>query len=225
MSGHVKSEIVAAIESDGIVPVFHSSRVETAIAVAGTLFSAGLSTFEFTNRSDRASHVFEGLTRWADEEAPHLVIGAGTIIDADAANEMIDLGAAFVFGPTFSEEVAAVCSDRDVLYVPGCATPTEIQTAYRHGCELVKLFPAHAIGGPSFLRAIRAPCPWVRAIPTGGLEPTDDSLRAWFEAGATAVGLGSKLIPPAIVEQEDWQSIARTARQVIAVARAVRGAE
>jgi 2-dehydro-3-deoxyphosphogluconate aldolase/(4S)-4-hydroxy-2-oxoglutarate aldolase len=96
---------------------------------------------------------------------------------------------------------------RNIPYVPGCATMTEILAAYRAGCDLVKLFPAGSIGGPAFLDAVRAPCPWVRAIPTGGVEPTVESLRSWYRAGAPAVGMGSKLLPRPLIEARDFDGL------------------
>jgi len=216
MASHGKSEVLATIYAEGVVPVFYNADPDVAREVGRRLVKGGLSTIEFTNRGDGAVEVLADLMRWARRELPELVVGAGTVTDPATAGHVIDLGVNFVFAPSLSAEVAAVCNSRGVPYVPGCATLTEIQAAYDLGCEVVKLFPAGSIGGPSFLSAIRAPCPWVLAIPTGGVEPTTDSLAAWFDAGAPAVGMGSKLLPAGLVGTGDWDAIEQSVTAAVA---------
>jgi 2-dehydro-3-deoxyphosphogluconate aldolase/(4S)-4-hydroxy-2-oxoglutarate aldolase len=221
MASHNKADVLAAIRRDGVVPVFYHADIDTTREVARRLVAGGVSTIEFTNRGDGAIEVFADLIRWARRELPELVVGVGTVVDATTAGYVIDLGANFVFAPALSAEVAAVCNSRNVPYVPGCGTLTEIQTAYGLGSDFVKLFPAGSIGGPAFLSAIRAPCPWVQAIPTGGVEPSAASIKAWFDAGAPAVGMGSKLLPADMIGRGDWQGVEeRVAATVAAVAQA-----
>ncbi len=221
MASHSKADVLAAIRRNGVVPVFYHADIDTTREVARRLVAGGVSTIEFTNRGDGAIEVFADLIRWARRELPELVVGVGTVVDATTAGYVIDLGANFVFAPALSAEVAAVCNSRNIPYVPGCGTLTEIQTAYRLGSDFVKLFPAGSIGGPAFLSAIRAPCPWVQAIPTGGVEPTAQSIKAWFDAGAPAVGMGSKLLPADLVHSRDWAAVEeRVVATVGAVAQA-----
>lgn len=218
-----KARVLEAIETDGVIPVFYSADPNVMQAVARSVFSGGLSTLEITNRGDGAVELMADVLAWARDQLPSLIVGAGSVVEAATAAYLIDVGVNFVFGPCLSAEVAAVCHERNVPYVPGCGTMTEIQAAYRLGCDMVKLFPAGAIGGPSFLRAARAPCPWIRAIPTGGVEPTVESLQVWFDAGAPAVGMGSKLIAKTAVAAGDWAEIERAvSRAVTAVAAARR---
>jgi 2-dehydro-3-deoxyphosphogluconate aldolase/(4S)-4-hydroxy-2-oxoglutarate aldolase len=220
MATHTKADVLATIGRDGVVPVFYDGDVEVAKEVARRLMAGGITTLEFTNRGDAAVAVFAELIGWARQELPDLVVGAGTVTGPVTAGQVIDLGADFVFAPNLSAEVAAVCNERNIPYVPGCGTLSEIQAAYRLGCDLVKLFPADSIGGPSFLKAVRAPCPWVRAVPTGGVEPTVESLRAWFGAGAPAVGMGSALLTRELIARKDWdaleQKVAETVKAVAA---------
>ena len=223
MAAHRKAEVLEAIRRDGVVPVFFHADVEVAKEVARRLVAGGLSTLEFTNRGDDAVGVLAGLLGWARRELPQLIVGAGTVTRAATADHVIDLGASFVFAPSLSAEVAAACNDRNIPYVPGCGTLTEIQAAYRLGCDFVKLFPAAAIGGPAFLSAVRAPCPWIQAVPTGGVEPTEESLRAWFTAGAPAVGMGSNLLAKDLVEAGDWDAIEARVRATVAAVAAARG--
>ena len=207
MASHSKLEVLNTITHEGVVPVFYDPDVVVTTDVATTLVAGGISTLEFTNRGDGALGVLAELIRHARHDLPELIVGAGSIVDGATAAHVIDLGANFVFGPSFSPEVANVCHLRNVPYVPGCATMTEILAAYRAGCDFVKLFPAGSIGGPKFLEAVRAPCPWVQAIPTGGVEPTAESLRPWYRAGAPAVGMGSNLLPKGLVEERDFDGL------------------
>jgi 2-dehydro-3-deoxyphosphogluconate aldolase/(4S)-4-hydroxy-2-oxoglutarate aldolase len=207
VASHTKVEVLEAIDRDGVVPVFHDSDVDVAREVANTLVAGGIGTLEFTNRGDGALAVLDSLLGHSRQHLPELIVGAGSIVDGATASQVIDLGVNFVFAPGFSAEVAGACHLRNIPYVPGCATVTEILAAYRAGCDLVKLFPAGSIGGPAFLEAVRAPCPWVRAIPTGGVDPTVESLRPWYRAGAPAVGMGSKLLPKPLIQAKDFDGL------------------
>lgn len=221
MASHTKVEVLETIVRDGVVPVFYDSDVDVTKEVASTLVAGGIGTLEFTNRGDGAIAVLDELLGHARQHLPELIVGAGSIVDGATAAHVIDLGVNFVFAPGFSPEVAQVCALRNVTYVPGCATMTEILAAYRAGCDLVKLFPASSIGGPAYLEAVLAPCPWVTAIPTGGIEPTVESLRSWYRVGAPAVGMGSKLLPKALIEARNFDGLHELiAATVAAVAEA-----
>jgi 2-dehydro-3-deoxyphosphogluconate aldolase/(4S)-4-hydroxy-2-oxoglutarate aldolase len=182
--------ILDLMEADGLVPLRSSPDLEVLRATANAIAEAGLSTFEVTLRSEGAVEAISVLAG----EVEDLRIGAGTVLTAADAEAVVDAGATFVLSPTVVPGVAAVCTDAGVPYIPGCATPTEIQAALELGCEVVKLFPASTLG-PGFLSAVRAVFPGLRAIPTGGLRPEPTSLDPWFDAGAFAVGLGSALFP------------------------------
>lgn len=224
MAVHSKTTVLSTIRADGIVPVFHHADQDVCREVASRVVAGGISTLEFTNRGDGAMERFADLHRWASTSLPSLVLGVGSVIDPGTAARAIDIGANFVFAPSFSSEVAKVCNRRNITYVPGCGTVTEIQRAYEAGVDVVKLFPAHQLGGAAFLRALRAPCPWVQAIPTGGVESEVDSLRTWFDAGAPAVGMGSKLLPAEMISTHDWGGLEeKVASAVSAVATARNG--
>jgi 2-dehydro-3-deoxyphosphogluconate aldolase/(4S)-4-hydroxy-2-oxoglutarate aldolase len=225
MASHPKSDVLATISREGVVPVFYDADIEVAKAVARSLAAGGISTVEFTNRGDGAVRVFAELIAWARREMPGLIVGAGSVTQAATAGHVIDLGANFVFAPNLDPEVAVVCNERNVPYVPGCGTLSEIQQAYRLGCDFVKLFPADAIGGPAFLKAVRAPCPWVRAVPTGGVDATVESLRAWYEAGAPAVGMGSKLLTKDLIASADWDGLERKVAETVTAVAVARSKE
>ncbi len=221
MAAHDKSTVLATIRNDGIVPVFHHTDRLVCTEVASRVVGGGLSTLEFTNRGDGAVGRFQYLIEWAAETQPDLIIGMGSVVDPGTAASAIDIGANFVFAPSFSPEVATVCNRRKIPYVPGCGSVTEIQRAYESGVDIVKLFPAGQLGGPGFLKNVTAPCPWVEAIPTGGVEATPEGLAAWFGAGAPAVGMGSKLLPSDLVAAGDWDGVeSKIAAAVSAVAAA-----
>ena len=222
MATHMKTEVLETISREGVIPVFHHSDVDVVVEVARALVAGGLTTFEFTNRGDGAIEVLGDLVEVTRQALPELIVGAGTIVDGASAAHVIDLGANFVFAPNFSAEVAVACHARNVPYVPGCGTVTEIVDAYRAGCDLVKLFPASSMGGPAFLSAVRAPCPWVQAVPTGGVEPTVESLRPWYEAGAPAVGMGSKLLQEDLIEKRDFDGLAEQVAVTVAAANEAR---
>ena len=216
-------EVIANLRRSGLVPVFSADDLGTGKEIARLVASSGLSSLEFTNRGPGAVDLVAELLSWGRKELPDLAIGVGTVTDMSTASRVINAGASFVFSPSLSVEVARECSRRAVLYVPGCGTVTEIQTAYELGCQIVKLFPAEALGGPAFLSAVRGPCPWVQAIPTGGVEPTVDSLSAWYRAGAPAVGMGSKLFAPGSVDERDWSAVKDALTRAVAAVSAARG--
>lgn len=221
MAIHSRATVLGTIRRDGVVPVFYHKDIGVTKEVARRLVSGGLSSIEFTNRGDGAVEVVAQLLSWVRDELPQLIVGVGSVSEASTAGHVIDLGANFVFAPSMSIEVAAICNSRNIPYVPGCGTVTEIQAAYRLGCDFVKLFPAESVGGPDFLRAVRAPCPWVQAVPTGGVEPTVESMRRWFDAGAPAVGIGSKLLSSQMIADRDWDGIEqKIVATVMAVAEA-----
>jgi 2-dehydro-3-deoxyphosphogluconate aldolase/(4S)-4-hydroxy-2-oxoglutarate aldolase len=189
----VPGEPLAAMASDGLVPLFSSGDPDVLYAAAEALVGAGISTFEVTLRSHGSLDALTDLLARADAEDLPLAIGAGTVMDPATAEAAINAGARFVFAPVVSAGIAAVCSDAGVPHVPGCATPTEIHTALELGCGTVKLFPADAIGGSGFLRAVRSVFPGVACIPSGGITPDAGLLASWFDAGAVAVAMGSQL--------------------------------
>jgi len=138
------------------------------------------------------------------------------VVDAGTAGLYINSGANFVVGPVLNPEVARLCNRRKVAYSPGCATPSEISAAEEWGVEIVKVFPGQTVGGPAFVKSVLGPMPWTRIMPTGGVDATRESIRAWFGAGVTAVGIGSKLIDKARVAAGDFEGISRQVAQVLA---------
>ena len=218
---HDRLSVLTALIDQGVVPVFNHFDVEVCEQVVRACAAGGARSFEFTNRGEFAADVFLQLSRRLAGE--DVILGAGSVVDAPTAGLYIAAGARFVVGPGLNADVAKVCNRRKVAYLPGCATPTEIGVAEELGCEIVKLFPGEAAGGPAFVKAVLGPMPWSRIMPTGGVEPTEASLKAWFDAGVVAVGMGGGLVPGTLVEAGDWSGLTAHVAEAVALARRVRG--
>lgn len=212
-----KIETLRAIIQTGMVPVYYNSDIKVAKQVVRACYKGGVRVFEFTNRGDFANEVFGELVKYAERECPELILGAGSVVDAATAALFIQLGANFIVGPLFNPEIAKVCNRRLIPYVPGCGSVSEIGFAQEAGCDLCKIFPAGNVGGPSFVKNIKAPMPWTLLIATGAVEPTEENLAAWFKAGVTCVGMGSKLFPKEAIASGDWQAITELCRHALSI--------
>ena len=218
-----KIQVLQAILATGMVPVYYHADAEVAKRVVKACYDGGVRAFEFTNRGDFASEVFIELVKYARRECPELILGVGSIVDAPTAALFLQYGANFVVGPYLNPEVARLCNRHLVPYTPGCGSVTEIGTAHELGCDLVKIFPAGNVGGPSFVKNIKAPQPWTLVMATGAVEPTEENLTAWFKAGVACVGMGSKLFPKETVAAGDWKAIAEKCRYSLDIIKRARG--
>ncbi|MBZ0276330.1 MAG: bifunctional 4-hydroxy-2-oxoglutarate aldolase/2-dehydro-3-deoxy-phosphogluconate aldolase [Anaerolineae bacterium] len=190
--------IYNTILQDGMMPLFYEKDIEVAQQLAAAIAGGGGHIIEFTNRGDYAIEVFSALTKYATAHYPGLIIGVGSVEDAATAALFAAHGANFIVGPTFNEETARFCNRRKLAYIPGCGSLNEIARAEEWGAEIVKMFPGNSVGGPGFVKAVLAPRPWSRIMPTGGVTPEEANLREWFAAGVACVGMGSQLI------QSNW---------------------
>ncbi len=200
----------------GLVPVFYHPDVEVAAQIVQACVDGGARCIEFTNRGDQAHLVFGELVRrfWDDER---VILGVGSVIDPIAAGLYMQLGANFVVGPVLNPEVARLCNRRKVAYSPGCGSVSEISAAEELGVEIVKVFPGSQVGGPGFVKAVRGPMPWTRIMPTGGVSPDEENLRAWFAAGVACVGMGSKLISKDLVAARDFAALRQRTAATVAL--------
>ncbi|MDO4754837.1 MAG: bifunctional 4-hydroxy-2-oxoglutarate aldolase/2-dehydro-3-deoxy-phosphogluconate aldolase [Parabacteroides sp.] len=217
-----KLQVLDAIISTGMVPVYYSKDIETAKQVVKACYEGGVRAFEFTNRGDFAHEVFAELIKFAAKECPDLVLGVGSIVDAGTASLYLQLGANFIVGPLFNPDIAKVCNRRLVPYTPGCGSVSEIGFAQEVGCDLCKIFPAGNVGGPSFVKNIKAPMPWSLIMATGAVEPTEDNLSAWFKAGVTCVGMGSMLFPKEMIAEGNWAGISALCSNALAIIKKYR---
>ena len=221
MATYSKIQVIQTMKETGMVPVFYHSDAETAKHVLKACYDGGVRAFEFTNRGDFAQEVFGELVKYARKELPGMIVGVGSVVDAPTAAMYIQLGANFVVGPLFNQEIAPVCNRRLIPYCPGCGTVSEVGAAQEAGCDLCKVFPGDVLG-PAFVKGLRAPMPWSQIMVTGGVKPERENLEAWFKAGVTCVGMGSNLFPKDAVASAEWDRITglcRTALEIIAEVR------
>ena len=209
-------QVLNTIVDVGLVPVFYHPDVEVAKNVAAACASGGARVVEFTNRGDFAPEVFKALSLYLAQEHPDVILGVGSVVDAPTAALYIAYGANFVVGPLLNPDVARLCNRRKIAYSPGCGSASEIAMAEELGVEIVKVFPGTSVGGPAFVRSVLGPCPWTSIMPTGGVDATEESIRAWFGAGVACVGIGSKLIRKEWVAARDWMAITAQVRKVLA---------
>ena len=205
-----------------MVPVFYHADPEVCKEVANACYQAGVRVFEFTNRGDFAHEVFTQLVKWSRINLPELMLGVGSIVDAATTALYLQCGADFIVSPVINEEMARVCNRRKVLWSPGCGSLTEISYAEELGAEVVKIFPAQQVGGPKFVAAVKGPSPWSSIMPTGGVEPTEENLKAWFAAGVHCVGMGSQLISSDIIRNKDWGKLEELSRSALQIIKQVR---
>lgn len=220
MAKFSKLEVLRAMEEIGLIPVFYNKDFEVAVEIVNACIRGGLKLVEFTNRGDYAYQVFGKLCRHFSENGQEVILGVGSVVDPYTAALYINNGANFVVGPILNQEVAKMCNRRQIPYSPGCGTANEISLANEIGCDIVKIFPGGLIGGPDFVKAVLGPCPWYKLMPTGGVSPTEESLKSWFEAGVVCVGMGSKLIEKDMVAARDWKGIEANVRSALAIIRA-----
>ncbi|MBQ0144643.1 MAG: bifunctional 4-hydroxy-2-oxoglutarate aldolase/2-dehydro-3-deoxy-phosphogluconate aldolase [Bacteroidales bacterium] len=216
MARYSKLETLTSMKQTGIVPVFFNSDLQTAKDVVKACYEGGIRAFEFTNRGDFAIEVFKELSKFVLAECPGLILGAGTILDAPTAALYIQMGANFIVSPAFNPEVAKLCNLHGIPYTPGCGSVTEICNAMEMGCDMVKIFPAGSVGGPKFVKDVKAPLPWAMVMATGSVEPTEENLTAWAASGVTCVGMGSKLFPKDVIAGKEWEKISEKCRESLA---------
>jgi 2-dehydro-3-deoxyphosphogluconate aldolase / (4S)-4-hydroxy-2-oxoglutarate aldolase len=214
-------QVAQTMAETGMVPLFYHGDTEVSKNILAACYRGGARLMEFTNRGDFAHEVFRELSKYCRQELPEMILGVGSVTDAGTASLYLQLGANFVVTPVLREDIALVCNRKKVLWAPGCATLTEICRAEELGCEIVKLFPGD-VYGPGFVKAIKGPQPWTSIMPTGGVSPTHDNLKAWFDAGVTCVGMGSQLISNTLIQAGDYATLEANTRQALAIIQSLR---
>ena len=196
MPRHTPEETLATLLRYPVVPVFYHADVAYAQRIVRACYAGGIRVVEFVNRGAQALAVFTELQAFVRAECADMLLGIGTIYTAAEAAQFIGAGAGFVVQPVAVAEVADVCRARNIAWLPGALTPTEIYHASQFGAAVVKIFPGNVVG-PDYVKALRGPMPHIKLMVTGGVEPTRESLAAWFGAGVDAVGMGSQLFTDA----------------------------
>jgi 2-dehydro-3-deoxyphosphogluconate aldolase/(4S)-4-hydroxy-2-oxoglutarate aldolase len=223
MANHERIDVILKIRDTGLVPVFYHPDASLVKEVVRACYEGGVRVFEFTNRGDFAHEVFAEVSRYCRANLPDLALGTGSVPDAATAALFMQLGSNFIVSPLLDVATAKICNRRKVLWVPGCGTVSEIGQAEELGAEIVKIFPGTAVGGPGFVKSIRGPMPWTRLMPTGGVSPDKENLQAWFEAGVTAVGMGSRLFTAGIIKEKDFVLLEEKVKEILFTIKEVRG--
>ena len=221
MAQYSRLEVFSVMKESGMVPLFYNADVDLGKKVLQACYKGGARLLEFTARGDFAFEVFSELNKYALKELPGMIMGVGSITDAAAASMFMQMGANFIVTPSLREDIAKVCNRRKVMWSPGCGSLTEINRAEELGCEIVKLFPGSTYG-PGFVKAIKGPQPWTNIMPTGGVSTEQSNLKAWFDAGVTCVGMGSKLISKEILANEDHDGLESLVRQTLDIISNIR---
>ncbi len=195
-----------------MVPVFFHPDMGVCENVLRACYAGGVKVFEFTNRGASAYSTFLKLREIVDREMPEMSLGVGSIVRASDAEKFIDAGAEFIVSPCTSMPVLEVCKQKEIPYIPGCGTVTEIFNAQEAGCHVTKLFPGD-VYGPNMVKGLMAPMPWSMIMVTGGVSPDKDNLEKWFKAGVYCVGMGSKLFPKEVIAAKDWSYITHKCKE------------
>ncbi len=221
MAQFTRLEVAQKMKETGLVPLYYNQDVEVCKKVVKACYDGGARLFEFTVRGDFAHEVFTELMKYVAKELPEMILGVGSVTDAAAASFYMQMGANFIVTPVFREDIALVCNRRKVLWSPGCGSLTEIAKAEEFGCEVVKLFPGDVYGS-NFVKGVLAPQPWTSIMPTGGVSPTEESLKSWFDAGVICVGMGSKLITEKLISDNNFKTLEAETRKALDIIKSVK---
>lgn len=213
--------VTNAIINQGILPLYYNADETVTIDILKSLYKAGIRAVEYTSRGESALSNFTKMVEIRNAEMPEMLLGIGTIKNLQQTEEYYKVGADFFISPGFVAEVAEFLIPKDVLYSPGCMTPTEIITAEAAGVTFIKLFPGNALGA-GFMSAIKDVFPNLKFMPTGGVDTTKESIESWFKAGVSAVGMGSKLVSKELMAAKDYATIENETKKVLEIIRTLK---
>jgi 2-dehydro-3-deoxyphosphogluconate aldolase / (4S)-4-hydroxy-2-oxoglutarate aldolase len=212
-----KSEVIQTIRDIGVIPVVRATTADEAMRAIDAIREGGISVLEITMTVPGAVKVIEEVAKRYGNDA---LVGAGTVLDPETATACVESGAKFVVSPALNLETIACCRRLDIAVMPGALTPTEVVQAWNAGADFVKVFPAGAVGGPSYLKSLKAPLPQIELVPTGGvsLKTAADFIRA----GAAALGVGADLVDIKAIREGQSALITERAKQFIEIVREAR---
>ena len=212
-----KEQTLASILEIGIVPIVRAGSAGQALEAAKAICRGGIRVLEVTMTVPGALRVLEKV---ADEFGGQITLGAGTVLDPETARSCMLAGAKFLVSPSVSLRTIEICHRYSVVAMPGALTPTEVAAAWEAGADLVKIFPAGNVGGPSYIKALKAPLPQVLMVPTGGVGIANAA--EFFQAGASAVAVGSEIVGKKELAAGDYDGIEKKARRFLEVVTAAR---
>lgn len=193
--------IIQKIKDQKIVPLFYNESFDVSKSIIKTLYEAGIRVVEYTNRGASALENFRKMKELSATEFPELFLGIGTVKNAAEMNEYVNAGADFIITPVIDDSIVKNASERNVLLIPGCFTPSDVNLAYQNGLRMVKIFPSDVVG-KKYIRSIQPVFPEMEFMLTGGISSDPEDILGWLEGGAVAVGLGSSLINPNLSSEE-----------------------
>ncbi len=208
-----KTEVLAGIRKIGLVPVLRAESEAQAMALAGAIADGGVTCLEVTMTVPGAVKVMARLAK----ERPEILLGAGTVLDAETARACVDAGATFIVSPAFDEQTVAFCAKAGIAALPGALTPTEVIRAWNAGADVVKIFPASAMGGAKYLKSLKAPLPQIEMIPTGGVSLA--TAHEFLDAGAYALGVGADLVDTKAITAGHPETVTAHARKYLEIVR------
>ena len=212
---------IDVIIKQGMLPLYFNADENKSISVLRTLYNIGIRAVEYTSRGPEALSNFKKMVEVRNAEMPEMLLGIGTIKNLAQAETYYLTGADFFISPGFVPEVASFLIPKDVLYAPGCMTPTEIIAAENTGVKFIKLFPGNILG-PDFMSGIKDIFPDLIFMPTGGVDTTRQSIETWFNAGVSAVGMGSKLISKEVMQFDAYETIEKETKRVLDLIATIR---
>ena len=214
-------QIADAIIAQGMLPLYFNADETVSIDVLKTIYKAGVTAVEYTNRGETALVNFKKMIAVRNAEMPGMLLGVGTVKNLATAKDYMSAGADFLVSPGFVKEVADYAVANDIFYAPGCMTPTEIIAAENNGITFIKLFPGNMLGS-EFLSGIKDIFPKLLFMPTGGVDTTRENIEGWFKAGVCAVGMGSKLISKKLMETKNYATIEDETKKVLALIQSIK---
>lgn len=212
-----KQQILEQLCHPGVIAVVRAKRAEQAVPLATALVAGGVIAVEITMTTPNA---IAGIKAASDALGARALIGVGTVLDEATCQAALDAGAQFVVSPICRRELIPIAQKANKPIMLGAYTPTEAQLAHEAGADFIKIFPADTLG-PNYIKALRAPLPHLKIVPTGGVDLK--TIGAFFQAGVAAVGAGSSLISKAVLDQDDWPTLTKVAAEFVAAAKAARG--
>ncbi|WP_394674090.1 bifunctional 4-hydroxy-2-oxoglutarate aldolase/2-dehydro-3-deoxy-phosphogluconate aldolase [uncultured Chryseobacterium sp.] len=189
----MSQSVIQQIKNQKIVPLFYHESFEASKNTVKALYEAGIRVIEYTNRGVQALENFTKMKEISAVEFPELLLGIGTVKNIKELDDYAEAKADFIITPVISEELVSHSADKNILLIPGCFTPSDVNIAFQHGLTMVKIFPADALG-KNYIKSIKPVFPGMNFMPTGGVNADADDINGWLKGGAVAVGLGSALI-------------------------------
>jgi 2-dehydro-3-deoxyphosphogluconate aldolase/(4S)-4-hydroxy-2-oxoglutarate aldolase len=212
---------IQRMDQAGIMPIFFNSDEKVCLNLLEAAYEGGIRVIEMVNRGKEAPVIFPAIRKLADQ-LPGLSLGIGTIYHPWEAEIFIDKGAEFIVAPVMNPKLGEYCQKADLPWVPGCGTVTEVFFAQELGAELVKIYPANVLT-TEFVKAVHAVIPTVEIIPTGGVEPNEESIKSWFDAGVLCLGMGSQLFKKELIAKGAFPQITEVIREALAIIKAIKG--